>query len=286
MRGGRARRGVLDPGLTRCPLRNSNPSPSPEGGTFPTVNLLLLSASDVGADGRVRLADARAAHVLQVLRATPGQSVRVGVIDGPFGVGIVHTIADGAVELTCSFEAETPSRPAVDLLLAVPRPKVLRRLWAQLAALGVGQIILTNAERVERNYFDTHVLTPECFEPLLIEGLQQARDTRLPRVSVHRRFKVLVEDDLDGLSSPSGCVRMIADPAAARAVTEVCRGRDAARALLAVGPEGGWNTFEQDLLEAHGFQPTGLGPRTLRTDTACVALLALVHEAMRAAVRD
>jgi hypothetical protein len=79
----------------------------------------------------------------------------------------------------------------------------MRRLWAQIAAMGVGQIILTNAERVERNYFDTHVLMPECYRPLLVEGLQQARDTRLPRVSIHRQFKVLVEDELDRLF-PSG----------------------------------------------------------------------------------
>ena len=58
------------------------------------------------------------------------------------------------------------------------------RIWAQVAAIGVGQIILTNAERVERNYFDTHWLAPESYRPLLIEGLQQARDTRLPAVSI------------------------------------------------------------------------------------------------------
>jgi RsmE family RNA methyltransferase len=53
-----------------------------------------------------------------------------------------------------------------------------------------------------------------------------------------------------------------------------------ARVLLAVGPEGGWNEFELRLLEAHGFQPIGMGPRTLRTDTACLALLALVHDVL------
>jgi RsmE family RNA methyltransferase len=52
--------------------------------------------------------------------------------------------------------------------------------------------------------------------------------------------------------------------------------------LLAIGPEGGWNDFERGLLEGHGFTPVGLGSRTLRTDTACIALLALVHEALRA----
>ena len=75
----------------------------------------------------------------------------------------------------------------------------MRRLWAQIAALGVGQIILTNAEKVERHYFDTHILTPETYRPLLIEGLQQARDTRLPAVSIHRKFRILIEDELDHL---------------------------------------------------------------------------------------
>ena len=156
---------------------------------------------------------------------------------------------------------------------------MLRRLWAQIAALGVGQIVLTNAERVERHYFDTHVLTSECYRPLLVEGLQQARDTRLPTVSIHRRFKVLVEDQLDGLFGHG--LRLVADPAAARLAGAVVRENVEERVLLAVGPEGGWNDFEVHLLETHGFQPVGMGVRTLRTDTACIALLALVHDAMR-----
>jgi RsmE family RNA methyltransferase len=206
----------------------------------------------------------------------------VGILDGPRGAATVEATSDESVDLRCLWDAETPPRPPVDLLLAVPRPKVMRRLWAQLAALGVGRVILTNAERVERPYFDTHMLEPDCYRPLLIEGLQQAKDTRLPMVSIHRRFKVLVEDELDGLSGTS--LRMVADPAAARALGDVVRGGLGegieSRVLLAIGPEGGWNAFELRLLEAHGFHPVSMGPRTLRTDTACLALLALVHDAM------
>ena len=135
------------------------------------------------------------------------------------------------VALDCVLEAEAPPRPRVDLLLAVPRPKVMRRLWAQLAALGVSRIILTNAERVERPYFDTHVLTPECYRPLLIEGLQQARDTRLPLVSIHRRFKVLVEDELDALSGRrSGSSPTRARRPAGEAVRGGPRGAETTRA--------------------------------------------------------
>jgi RsmE family RNA methyltransferase len=256
------------------------------------VNLLLLDRAEIDAGGGVALSGLRAVHLLNVLHVAPGHLVRIGVIDGPRGTATVQSIADGAVVLGCVLEEGGPApRPAVDLLLAVPRPKVMRRLWAQIAALGVGQIILTNAEKVERNYFDTHVLAPEHYRPLLIEGLQQSRDTRLPVVSIHRQFKVLVEDQLDTLFGRG--VRVVADPSAVTPLMEVVRSATdytdctddtdctdyAQRTLLAIGPEGGWNAFELALLQAHGFRPAGMGPRTLRTDTACVALLALAHGA-------
>jgi RsmE family RNA methyltransferase len=152
-------------------------------------------------------------------------------------------------------------------------------LWAQLSALGVGRILLTNADRVERHYFDTHVLAPDAFRPLLIEGLQQARDTRVPEVSVHRRFRVLVEDELDRLCPDT--LRLVAEPGAAVSPSEAVRAHPGRRVLLAIGPEGGWNAFELDLLAKRGFMPVSLGSRTLRSDTACVALLAVVRDAAR-----
>ena len=171
------------------------------------MNLILFEPSAVAGDGTVRLSAAQAAHLLDVLKAGPGDTVRVGVIDGAMGLGTVTSVTDRCVELRCAFEAAVPERPRVDLLLALPRPKVMRRLWAPLAALGVGQILLTNAEKVERDYFGSHLLHEDTYRPLLIEGLQQARDTRLPSVSVHRRFRVLVEDDLDRLcpGRPADC---------------------------------------------------------------------------------
>jgi RsmE family RNA methyltransferase len=239
------------------------------------VNLILIERTEVSPQGDVLLSDARAAHLVDVLHVLPGQHVRVGLIDGPRGTGIVTALDAGRVGLRCAFEADVPDRPRVDLLLAVPRPKVMRRLWAQLAAVGVGRIILTNATRVERNYFDTHLLTEAAYRPLLIEGLQQARDTRLPLVSIHRRFRVLVEDDLDALAP--GTLRLVAHPGAASRLRDSLERSDQ-RVLLAIGPEGGWNEFELALLRAHGFTPFELGPRTLRTDTACVALVSLAHD--------
>lgn len=240
------------------------------------MNLILFEPSEIDSGGRTEATGGRASHLLHVLKVAPGHRVRVGIIDGATGVGTVERAGEGVVALSCVFESTAPERPRVDLLLAVPRPKVLRRLWAQVAALGVGRVMLTNADKVERDYFDSHVMQEAGYRPLLIEGLQQARDTSVPLVSIHKRFRVLIEDELDGLF-PAGR-RLLAHPESRRTFRNALSGVATERVLIAIGPEGGWNDFELDLLEAHGFVQASLGSRTLATTTACVAVLSVIHE--------
>lgn len=242
------------------------------------MNLILFEPSEVDAQGRVVIADRRAWHIREVLGALVGTSIRAGVMNGPRGRAMITKATSDHVVLQCSFDEPMPPSPRVDLLLALPRPKIMRRLWAQLAAMGVGQIVLTNANKVERAYFDAHVLQPKTYRPLLIEGLQQAQDTRLPKVSLHKQFKALVEDQLD-TRFPVG-KRLLADPGADECVSELISHDRDERALIAVGPEGGWTEYEKALLQRRGFRTVSMGHRTLRADTACVAMLALVNEAL------
>jgi 16S rRNA (uracil1498-N3)-methyltransferase len=243
------------------------------------VNLMLIEPEELTPDRIVRIAGPRLRHLREVLGAVQGATLRVGIVDGPRGTAVVESLDNHTAVLECTFEAGAPDRPAVDLLLALPRPKVMRRLFAQLAALGVCRIMLTNAARVERHYFDAHVLSPQVYRPLLIEGLQQARDTRLPMVTVHRQFRVLVEDDLQHLAP--GPARMVAQPGDAPSISERVADARPNRLVLAIGPEGGWNEFELALLNDHRFLQISLGTRTLRSDTACIALLTLAHDALR-----
>lgn len=240
------------------------------------MNLILLQPDDFHDDGLAVLSDGRARHIRKVLKAGPGKALRIGLLNGPLGTGTVLAVDKHEVCLQCMVEEKAPPKPKIDLLLAMPRPKVMKRLWAQLAALGVGRIVLVNAEKVERFYFDTHVLEPDFYNARLIEGLQQARCTHLPEVLVRKRFKPFVEDELDGFFGNH--LKLLADPAGEKRIADLAFNDE--RILLAVGPEGGWTAYELEMLRKHGFERFGMGSRILRTDTACVAMVALIGQMM------
>jgi len=237
------------------------------------MNRILLEPDEVDANGAVCLTGRRADHLLNVLQVVPGRTVRVGILGGTTGSAAVTTVEAGRIRLVCRLDPPVPPGPVPDLLLAVPRPKVLRRLWAPLAELGVRRVVLTNAEQVERVYFDTHWLHPDVIRTEWIKGLeQQAVDTHLPEVRVCKQLKPFIEDELETYAP--GSLRLLADPA--ETVTDVGSLPAGKHCLVAVGPEGGWSAYERDLFQAHGFQVFSLGPRMLKVDTACVAVLSVL----------
>ncbi len=242
------------------------------------MNLLLFEASELSQQGELRISGTRARHMLEVWKIQLGSDVRVGCIDGAMGMASVVAIDGEHVQLRARLTGAPPARPRVDLIMALPRPKVLKRLWAPLASLGIGTIALTNASRVERFYFDSHALSPEVVRERLLDGLAQARDTIVPRVEVRHRLKPFVEDELDQLFPEAR--RLLADPVYERSITQT---PSEARVVLALGPEGGWTPYERDLFERNGFVGIGLGPRALRSDTAAIVLTAMAHETIRVA---
>jgi RsmE family RNA methyltransferase len=160
-----------------------------------------------------------------------------------------------------------PPRLPVTLLLALPRPKMLKRILQTVATLGVQRLVLLNSYRVEKSFWDSPFLRPEAIREELVLGLEQGRDTVLPEVWLEKRFKPFVEDRLAGLCAGSRC--LVAHPGGEGA----CPVAVNAPLTLAIGPEGGFIPYEVDSLVNQGFEPVHLGPRILRVETAVTALL-------------
>jgi RsmE family RNA methyltransferase len=237
------------------------------------VNLLLLTDAELGADSLVTLRDRRLVHAREVLRVNPGDSVRVGVRGGQLGTGTVLEQTTDALTLRVSLTDDPPARPGIDLLLAIPRPKALKRVIPAIASLGVDRVVLINAARVEKSYFDAKVLTAEALDALIDLGLEQAKDTVPPRIEIRERFKPFIEDELDAWA-PADALRFVPHPTA----VEVARAMPSDRRLvIAIGPDGGWVPFEVDLLARHGFAPISLGDRVLRGEVAVPAVIAALR---------
>lgn len=233
------------------------------------MNLLLLEPGELQPDGTARLEGRRLLHAREVLRAQVGDELRAGVLGGGAGAAEVLRLDGEALRLRLGPLGPPPPRPGIDLLLALPRPKALKRLLPAVAQLGVDRVVLLNAARVEKSYFASPALEPAAVRALLVQGLEQARDTVPPEVLVRERFRPFVEDELDALFPPPAR-RLLAHPGAAGGLPPPASG---VRVLVAVGPEGGWVSFELELLAARGFAAFSLGERVLRTETLVPYLL-------------
>ncbi|WP_338521354.1 16S rRNA (uracil(1498)-N(3))-methyltransferase [Pseudomonas batumici] len=232
------------------------------------MNLLLLEEADFIAADLVVLRDRRLTHMQEVHRVAVGDSLRVGRIGGLMGSAEVLRLDANEAELRVSLDRAPPAKLPLTLVLALPRPKMLRRVFQTVATLGVPKVVLVNSYRVEKSFWQTPFLEPGAIREQLILGLEQTRDTVLPEVIIEKRFKPFVEDRLPAISA--GTLGLVGHPGN---YPPCPRGLDEP-VTLAIGPEGGWIPYEIDLLGKAGLQPVQLGERILRVETAVTALLA------------
>ncbi|MBW2419412.1 MAG: 16S rRNA (uracil(1498)-N(3))-methyltransferase [Deltaproteobacteria bacterium] len=238
------------------------------------MNLILLFPDDFveGAGhedgGIVRLTGRRCRHVQEIQRAEVGDELCVGRIGGRIGRGRVIRIDADLLEMEVRLEREPPAPLPVTLLLALPRPLVLKRVLLGATAMGVKKILLFHCNRVERSFWNSKVLREDALPVPLVLGLEQSVDTCMPEVLLRTRFKSLVEDELADLAA--GTLRLVAHPEAARPCPREVEGR----VTLVVGPEGGFVPYEIEQLEGCGFSPVALGERILRVESAVPVLLA------------
>ena len=232
------------------------------------MNLLLLEEADFIAADRAILRDRRLTHMQEVHRSVVGDSLRVGRLGGLMGSAELLRLDADEAELRVTLDQPPPAKLPLTLVLALPRPKMLRRVFQTVAAMGVPRIILVNSYRVEKSFWQTPFLEPEAIREQLILGLEQARDSVLPQIVIEKRFKPFVEDRLPAITE--GTLGLVGHPGH---YPPCPRGLDEA-VTLAIGPEGGWIPYEIELLGKSGLQPVQLGDRILRVETAVTALLA------------
>jgi len=231
------------------------------------MNLILLNDDDFVSGNSVRLKGRRLKHILEVHQPAVGDALTVGRLGGLIGKGRITKATAVAVEMDVELSEAPPAPLAVNLVLALPRPKVIKRVLLSAASLGVKHLYFINGFRVEKSYWQSPVLSPAGIREALVLGLEQARDTILPEVILHPLFKPFVEDELPTLIR--GTLPLAAHPGAG----DNCPHAVAQPVTLAIGPEGGFIPYELEKLVAVGFRPVQIGARILRVETAIPFIL-------------
>lgn len=237
------------------------------------MNLALLFDEDFVAPNRVVLRGRRLEHIKSVLGTSVGDQLPVGRENDLMGLGEVVKLTDSEAELVVVLDKQPPAPLPLTLILAMPRPKMFRRILQTSATLGVKDIWLINSYKVEKSFWQTPLLSDENLRENLALGLEQAKDTGIPRVHIRKLFKPFVEDELPALLKDKQA--LVAHPGTSTA----CPAHVNRAAALCIGPEGGFTPYEVGKLEDAGCQSVHLGPRILRVETAVPVLVSRLFDA-------
>jgi 16S rRNA (uracil1498-N3)-methyltransferase len=240
------------------------------------MNIILFSTADLTSTNSitlpVKISDRRAEQIIKTHGSQIGDTVKIGELNGLIGHGIITALDKTQVTIRIEqLDTQPPEKLPLTILLALPRPKVIRRVLRSLTELGVARIVLMHAYKVEKSYWQSPLFTEDKLQNYLLTGLMQCRDTVLPELIIRQRFKPFVEDELAELAGNS--TKIVAHPGnyppCPTAINQAC--------TLAIGPEGGFIPYEIEKLQEVGFQCVSLGERILRVETAVSSLIGRLY---------
>lgn len=230
------------------------------------MNIVLLDPRQTEFEVWSISAKRQLEHLHRHLEFKVGDTLKVGIQNGKRYLTEVMEVSETAVRLKPLHEESVPAKLPVTLIVAMPRPKVLRRLIMDSVTIGVEKIVLLHSYRVDKSYWQTPFL--QQIDQYVTLGLEQAGDTVAPKIEIYKRFKPFVEDVLPTWitpEKPAYVAHPYVDISMPNAITHAC--------TLLIGPEGGFIPYEIELLEQNGCQAVSLGNRILRTETAISYIL-------------
>jgi 16S rRNA (uracil1498-N3)-methyltransferase len=240
------------------------------------VNLLLFESAELQG-GYLDVHGPRAEHLSGICKLQPGDPVRVGEIGGGCGEARVEQITKEYVRLLVPNMKGAPPTPWIDLILAIPRPIMLKRIIQLCGTVAIRRLMLISSARVEKSFFQSPLLEESGIREQLLLGMEQGMSTYLPAVTIHRSFRRFLAEQF---TAAPGSLCLLAHP---QAEVNVLRALSSGprQVTVAIGPEGGWIPSEVEDFAARGFAKISLGARTLRVENAvnfALAQLELARE--------
>ncbi|MDD2366460.1 MAG: 16S rRNA (uracil(1498)-N(3))-methyltransferase [Desulfuromonadaceae bacterium] len=216
-------------------------------------------------------------HMVRVLRLGPGDPVQLADEKGVIHFGSINQVAKEwvAVKISSSnLAAESDvTAPKITICQALPKGDKIDMILQKGTELGAHDFWLFGGRRsVAKVRDDQQESKLERWNRITAEAARQSERIDIPEVSWRPTAVEAANDSGQEL-------RLILwegerETSLKKALTE---GAKPVSIVVAIGPEGGFDPLEVRHFSQHGYQPVSLGSRILRTETASIAILAIMQ---------
>jgi 16S rRNA (uracil1498-N3)-methyltransferase len=223
----------------------------------------------------VELPPDTASHLAKVLRARSGDELILFNGDGREFNGTIETVRGSRVSAFVGdgrpVDRESPL--AITLVQCVPRGDRMDFIVQKATELGVARIVPVLSQRSVVRLDRTQAESKAAhWRAVAVSACEQCGRNRLPAIEAAQPLLNYL-----GESSPGTGPRLVLEPESAPRLNTPAQDFEGVPevaivdAQIAIGPEGGFASDELEAFRVAGFSQVGLGPRTLRTETAAIA---------------
>lgn len=220
---------------------------------------LIESGSGVTA----ALRDQRARHAIELHRVEQGLRLRAAIWGGKLGFAQVVKLTQNEIFFNLECQQTAAKRLAIHLVVAVPRPHLVRKTLQFAAMSGVERVSLVRTDKVVPSYLQSKSLRLQEIEAQLLNGLEQAGDSIAPTVEIVSSTELFWRE-LIGSELKNSRIRW--GDTYSRECSQLSL--ESGALTLCFGPEAGWSDGERKKFLDLGLEPFSLGARMLRLDVA------------------
>lgn len=226
--------------------------------------------STVGVNDVLTLPEEASKHIVQVLRLTNGESIRLSNGEGHLLEAVIindHKKKCG-VRIT-GMDTVSPATRKVSIGISLLKNNSRLEWFLEKATeIGVQEIIPLLCERTERQQFRY-----DRMKNILVSAMLQSQQAWLPVLHQPVAFEQLFREEDVALAAQKLVAHCM--PSEKRSLGEVVDPSFPSQLIL-IGPEGDFTPEEITLALEHQFVPVTLGNTRLRTETAGVVAAALL----------
>jgi 16S rRNA (uracil1498-N3)-methyltransferase len=234
----------------------------------------FIDPSNINGD-RITIYGSDAGHITRVLQLGPGDTIRLIDSGRSSHIALIEKASPEAVECVLTSDEKIAGADHTEVMLeqAIPKGRTMELIIRKATELGVSGVTPVKTERC------VSLLSGEKAEQKLhrwrkvaAEAAKQCSRFTIPQVTPVKTFPELLHEGAEAelkimLYEEEGNTSL------RRALADV---RRASGVNVLVGAEGGFTSQEAEEARAGGYITVSMGPRILRTDTASLALLAIL----------